>query len=224
MRRRSQACRPMWCWMRPRLPDATADGRLFRAEQLRKPRVPARARAWTPGCSSSTGPARWSDAQIVEEHAFAIELASCRAAGRRPDFTSGHDAFHVTRASGSPCFPGCAGRPPELDAPGARAKCLGAPSRACTASAALRPFATRARLTVERLGADARNTVLRCAASSRADARVIRACERRAARARAVAYSTLRGCPVSCAFMAIATSAICCGTSMARSSWTWTTA
>ena len=53
-----------------------------RAQQLREPRLPGRHRGGDRRSSrSSTGPARWSDAQILEEHAFAAELADARGPG-----------------------------------------------------------------------------------------------------------------------------------------------
>jgi Ser/Thr protein kinase RdoA (MazF antagonist) len=72
-------------------------------------------------------PGRWSDAQIVEEHAFALELTEAEVAVVPPLALQAHDAG--VRLCGTPptlaCWnghrfavsPRCAGREPELDQP-----------------------------------------------------------------------------------------------------------
>jgi len=63
--------------------------------------------------------ARWSDAQILEEHAYAIELAAAELPVAAPLALAGatlhqHDSFRLA------AFPLCPGSAPDLDQPGAR--------------------------------------------------------------------------------------------------------
>ena len=101
---------------------------------------------------------RWSDAQILEEHAFALELAAAEipvvAPIRLGDSTLRH--FQGYRLAAFPLRPGGA---PDLDQPEAR-ELLGRTLGRIHAIGALRPFVARPSLTGERLGARARRTVL----------------------------------------------------------------
>jgi Ser/Thr protein kinase RdoA (MazF antagonist) len=105
-------------------------------------------------------PGRWSDAQIVEEHRFAAELAAAELPVAAPLVVDGqtllrHGHFRLA------AFPWLAGRAPELDAPGARGMLGRAIARLHRIGAAGR-FEWRVRLTIERLGTSARETVLAC--------------------------------------------------------------
>ncbi len=103
-------------------------------------------------------PARWSDAQIGEEHAFAAELAAADLAVAAPIAVDGRTLFHFQDFRFA-VFPWMRGRSPDLDAPEARAM-LGRSLARIHRIDALRGFRTRAALTVERLGAGARAQVL----------------------------------------------------------------
>ena len=101
---------------------------------------------------------RWSDAQILEEHAFALELAAAEIPVVAPillgDATLRH--FQGFRLAAFPLRPGGA---PDLDQPEAR-ELLGRTLGRIHAIGALRPFLARPSLSGERLGARARRTVL----------------------------------------------------------------
>lgn len=103
-------------------------------------------------------PNRWSDAQIREEHDFALELAAAELPVAAPLRFDGQTLlFHDEYRLG--VFPKRAGRIAEFDAPGA----LGLVGRTLGrihARGALQPFATRPRLTVARLGHASRQAVL----------------------------------------------------------------
>ncbi len=101
---------------------------------------------------------RWSDAQILEEHAFASELEAAEipvvAPLRLGEGTLRHcGEFRVA------AFPMRAGGAPDLDQPGAR-ELLGRTLGRIHAIGALRPFLARPALRAERLGARARQVVL----------------------------------------------------------------
>jgi Ser/Thr protein kinase RdoA (MazF antagonist) len=101
---------------------------------------------------------RWSEAQILEEHAFACELAAAEipvvAPLRLGETTLRHCAeFRVA------AFPMRSGGAPDLDQAGAR-ELLGRTLGRIHAIGALRPFAFRPALRAERLGARARQVVL----------------------------------------------------------------
>ena len=107
---------------------------------------------------------RWSDAQILEEHAFAIELAAAEIPVVAPlklvapSSTATTTLAHVAefRLAAFPLQPGGA---PDLDRPEAR-ELLGRTLGRIHAIGALRPFATRYSMSGERLGSKARATVL----------------------------------------------------------------
>lgn len=104
---------------------------------------------------------RWSDQQILEEHAFAEELAQQEILVAAPLRLSGLTLHH----QGSyrlAAFPLCAGTSPELDHPGAR-ELLGRTLARIHAVGALRPFQYRLTLQGEQLGRRARASLLRSA-------------------------------------------------------------
>src|SRR6204780_4037813 len=103
-------------------------------------------------------PARWSNAQIIEEHAFAIELAGADLPVAAPVAVAG-DTLLRFRDFRFAAFPWQRGRAPELDAPDSRA-ILGRSLARIHQVGAARPFAHRARFTIERLGREARAHVL----------------------------------------------------------------
>ena len=105
-------------------------------------------------------PHRWSDAQIAEEHQFTAELAAAELAVAAPLAIGGETLlrYHDFRFA---AFPWMRGRPPELDAPEAR-QILGRSLARLHQVGAVRAFATRARVGVERLGWEARAQVLAC--------------------------------------------------------------
>jgi Ser/Thr protein kinase RdoA (MazF antagonist) len=101
---------------------------------------------------------RWSDAQILEEHGFALELAAAEipvvAPMRLGDSSLRH--WEGFRLAAFPLQPGPA---PDLDQPGAR-ELLGRTLGRIHAIGALRPFEVRPTLAGDRLGPQARATVL----------------------------------------------------------------
>jgi len=95
-------------------------------------------------------PGRWSDAQIAEEHAFTAELAAAEMAVAAPISLDGRTLFRFQDFRFA-VFPWMRGRAPELDAPDARAM-LGRSLARIHRIGRVRPFRTRERLSVERLG------------------------------------------------------------------------
>jgi Ser/Thr protein kinase RdoA (MazF antagonist) len=98
-------------------------------------------------------PARWTDEQIGEEHAFAAELASADLPVAAPVTIAGASLFRF-REFRFAAFPWQRGRAPELDAPDSRA-ILGRSLARIHQVGAARSFAVRAHFTVERLGREA---------------------------------------------------------------------
>jgi Ser/Thr protein kinase RdoA (MazF antagonist) len=103
-------------------------------------------------------PARWSDAQIQEEHRFAAELAAAELQVAAPVAIDGqtllrHGEFRFA------AFPYLRGSAPELDAPEAR-QMLGRALARLHQVGAQRSFERRPRIGIERLGAEARSQVL----------------------------------------------------------------
>ncbi len=101
---------------------------------------------------------RWSDAQILEEHAFASELAAAEISVVAPlrlgDTTLRHcGEFRVAAFAMQP------GTAPDLDQPGAR-ELLGRTLGRIHAIGGLRSFAVRPAMRAERLGTRARLVVL----------------------------------------------------------------
>jgi Ser/Thr protein kinase RdoA (MazF antagonist) len=101
---------------------------------------------------------RWSDEQILEEHAFATELAAADIPVVAPLQAQGR-TLHHHRAFRVAAFPLCPGSSPELDQPGAR-ELLGRTLARIHALGALRRFQYRPTLALAMLGARARKSLL----------------------------------------------------------------
>ena len=100
-------------------------------------------------------PGRWQDAQILEEHAFAAELAEAEVPVVAPHrLVDGHTLAHA-RANGQDfrlaVYPRCAGHGPELDRPDTL-RWLGRLVGRLHAVGAVRPFRHRRALTAETFG------------------------------------------------------------------------
>ena len=104
-------------------------------------------------------PARWSDAQIDEEHAFTHELAAAELPVAAPLKRDGASLFEHQRLRFA-AFPYLAGRPPELDDK-ATLTLLGRTLARIHAVGNRTRFQHRPALTIERLGVRARTTVQR---------------------------------------------------------------
>jgi Ser/Thr protein kinase RdoA (MazF antagonist) len=103
-------------------------------------------------------PARWTDAQIQEEHEFTAELASAELPVAAPVSIEGRTLFEFGGFRFA-AFPWMRGRAPELDALDAR-QILGRSLARIHQVGALRTFQRRPRLGIQRLGVDAREQVL----------------------------------------------------------------
>jgi Ser/Thr protein kinase RdoA (MazF antagonist) len=103
-------------------------------------------------------PARWSDAQILEEHRFTAELAAAELAVAAPLTVSGQTLLRY-REFRFAAFPFLRGSAPELDAPEAR-QLLGRSLARLHQVGARRPFERRPQIGAERLGLEARLRVL----------------------------------------------------------------
>jgi Ser/Thr protein kinase RdoA (MazF antagonist) len=103
-------------------------------------------------------PQRWSDAQILEEHAFTLELAAAELPVAAPLTVAGTTLprFGDYRFA---AFPFLRGRAPELDAPEAR-QMLGRTLARLHQVGARQPFLARPQISIERLGWTARTQVL----------------------------------------------------------------
>jgi Ser/Thr protein kinase RdoA (MazF antagonist) len=101
---------------------------------------------------------RWSDAQIKEEHAFAKELADAELPVAAPLAFDGQTLLPFAEFRFA-VFPAKRGRAPELDSVDCR-QIFGRALARIHQIGALRPFAARPRLTVARLGHQARDFVL----------------------------------------------------------------
>ena len=104
-------------------------------------------------------PARWSDAQIGEEHAFTFELAAAELPVAAPLKRDGRSLF-VHRRMRFAAFPYIPGRAPEIDNLDALTL-LGRTLARMHAVGARTRFAHRPVLTLERLGRQARELVIR---------------------------------------------------------------
>jgi Ser/Thr protein kinase RdoA (MazF antagonist) len=104
---------------------------------------------------------RWSDQQILEEHAFAAELAADEIPVAAPLLLAG-TTLHRHREFRLAAFPLCAGTAPELDQAGAR-ELLGRTLARIHAIGARRRFQHRPTLERALLGARARASLLRSA-------------------------------------------------------------
>jgi len=103
-------------------------------------------------------PARWSDAQIAEEHSFTFELAAAELPVAAPIVRDGASLFTHRRLRFA-AFPYLAGRAPELD-DRATLGLLGRTLARIHGIGAARRFAHRPALTVARLGERARELVM----------------------------------------------------------------
>jgi Ser/Thr protein kinase RdoA (MazF antagonist) len=103
-------------------------------------------------------PSRWSDAQIGEEHQFTAELTAAELPVAAPLQRAGETLFRY-RDFRFAAFPWMRGRAPELDEPQAR-PLLGRTLARLHQVGARRPFRTRVRIGIERLGWQARAQVL----------------------------------------------------------------
>jgi Ser/Thr protein kinase RdoA (MazF antagonist) len=103
-------------------------------------------------------PARWSDAQILEEHRFTAELAAAELPVAAPLSISGQTLFRH-REFRFAAFPYLRGAAPELDAPEAR-EILGRALARLHQVGARRPFERRPDIGIERLGREAQALVL----------------------------------------------------------------
>lgn len=101
---------------------------------------------------------RWSDSQILEEHAFATELAAAEIAVVAP-LRLGDSTLFLSGGFRMAAFPLQPGGAPDLDQPEAR-ELLGRTLGRIHAIGALRSFACRPSMSGERLGTRARVTVL----------------------------------------------------------------
>ncbi|MGC8519315.1 MAG: serine/threonine protein kinase [Steroidobacteraceae bacterium] len=103
-------------------------------------------------------PGRWSDGQILEEHAFAAELTEGELPVAAPLEIGGHTLIRQAgfRFAAFECL---AGREPELDAPGARER-LGRTLARIHQVGARAVFARRPAIDVERYGQQAQRVVL----------------------------------------------------------------
>ena len=103
-------------------------------------------------------PARWSDAQIEEEHTFTAELAAAELPVAAPVRIDSRTLFKYQDFRFA-AFPWMLGRAPELDAPEAR-QIFGRTLARMHQIGALRPFLARPELGIRRLGWEAREQVL----------------------------------------------------------------
>lgn len=133
------------------------DGRLFALNSYEN-RVYQLGSAEGPLVLKFYRPARWTDEQIAEEHAFTAELAEAEMAVAAPFALDGTTLFRFQDFRFS-VFPWLRGRSPELDAPEARAM-LGRSLARLHRIGAVRPFRVRVKLSVERLGFQAREQVI----------------------------------------------------------------
>ncbi|MEZ5473898.1 MAG: serine/threonine protein kinase [Steroidobacteraceae bacterium] len=103
-------------------------------------------------------PARWRDAEIREEHDFALELAQAELPVAAPLQRDGETLFHLDGQRFA-AFEYLAGRAPELDRPDAL-ELLGRTLARVHAIGAIARFRQRPALSLQRLGFDARQSVL----------------------------------------------------------------
>jgi Ser/Thr protein kinase RdoA (MazF antagonist) len=101
---------------------------------------------------------RWSDAQIREEHAFALELAAAELPVAAP-LESGGETLHRHAQFRFALFPCWRGSAPELDGPGHR-ELLGRTLGRIHATGATRRFVQRTSIAAWQYGAQARRQLL----------------------------------------------------------------
>ena len=199
------------------------DGRLLAARQLREPRLPGLDREDAPPVVAKFyRPGRWTDAQILEEHAFVAELAAREIPVVAPLARRRRDAPRERRLP--------VRRVSEVRRPRARAR---GPRDARMARPLPRahPRGRRAQSPFAAPAGARRRDVRRRAARLPARARLHPgrpACRRGAAspRSRSTACAARSSAPATCAdcgCTATATPATCCGPTAARTSSTSTT-
>jgi Ser/Thr protein kinase RdoA (MazF antagonist) len=103
-------------------------------------------------------PARWTNAQIEEEHRFTEQLAAAELPVAAPVRLAGTTLFEYQHFRFA-AFPWMAGRAPELDAPEAR-QIFGRTLARLHQIGAVEPFQARPGIGVRRLGWEAREQVL----------------------------------------------------------------
>jgi Ser/Thr protein kinase RdoA (MazF antagonist) len=133
------------------------DGRLFALNSYEN-RVYQMGRAEGALVLKFYRPGRWTDAQIAEEHSFTAELAEAEMAVAAPVNVDGTTLFRF-QGFRFAVFPWLRGRAPELDAPESRVL-LGRALARLHRIGAVRPFRSRLKLSIDRLGFDARDQVL----------------------------------------------------------------
>ncbi len=136
-----------------------ADGRLFALNSYEN-RVYQLGQAPSTRVLKFYRPNRWSNAQIMEEHAFAAELAAAELPVAAPLHHAGRSLLEFEGFRYA-VFPWMPGRAPELDAPGSR-EMLGRTIARMHRIGGLSQFESRLRLTMQRLGVEARQFVLDC--------------------------------------------------------------
>jgi Ser/Thr protein kinase RdoA (MazF antagonist) len=103
-------------------------------------------------------PLRWSDAQILEEHAFVAELAEREIPAVAP-MVSENRTLHRFKGFRFAVYPKCGGRTPELDDP-ATLEWMGRFIGRLHAIGAIAPFATRPTLDIAAFGDEPRTFLL----------------------------------------------------------------
>ncbi len=104
-------------------------------------------------------PARWSDAAILEEHAFALELLAAEVPVVAPLADEGGETLHLHAGFRYALFPRRGGRWPDLDVPDVLWR-LGRFLGRLHAVGAAQPFASRPRLDVASFGVESRAYLL----------------------------------------------------------------
>jgi Ser/Thr protein kinase RdoA (MazF antagonist) len=103
-------------------------------------------------------PARWTDAQIQEEHAFVDELSTREIPAVAP-LVAGGATLHAFAGFRFAVYPKCGGRAPELENPGTLTW-LGRFLGRIHAIGALTPFATRPAIDIDTFGVAPRDWLL----------------------------------------------------------------
>ncbi len=104
-------------------------------------------------------PARWSDAAILEEHAFALELEAAEVPVVAPLADAGGATLHVHAGFRYALFPRRGGRWPDLDVPDVLWR-LGRFLGRLHAVGAAQPFSARPRLDIAGFGVESRDYLL----------------------------------------------------------------
>ncbi len=104
-------------------------------------------------------PGRWTDAQILEEHAFVLELAERELPVVAPLALTNGQTLHAHGGYRIAVYPRCAGRAPELEQPDTL-EWMGRFLGRIHAVGALRPFVLRPALDVDTFGYEPRDYLL----------------------------------------------------------------